>query len=442
MTGGCMWLRKPVGRGYRGHHCLVSPPGRFSAVLTLLVVLLSTGTLAQPAAPPSDLAAIVEMVEAGRSSQAEQALRTILEDQDGSVARDLLGVVLGQQGRLEEAELEFRRAIDLGPELLAPRQHLGRLYLQRQRPEKALAELRAATALGPLERDLAFRLAAAETASGDLEAAERQLRSLADRFDSAKALLGLARLQARRGDREEAIASLLQGMKLAPNSEEFLSAYARVSLAALTPVPAIRALEALNRMHPAVADHAYLLGVAWLQFRENDGAVEALERALRLEPDRARTLTALGMAFNSRKEFDRAKTALVRSLELAPQNVEALAAIAEAEEGLGELEEAERHAQAVLAMAANHFGARLVIGKVRMNEQRYAEARDALLQAVAADPSSSKAHYQLSLAYARLGDSDNSRRHVELYRKTLREFAVHLVELRTRAGLGSPGMGR
>ena len=39
-----------------------------------------------------------------------------------------------------------------------------------------------------------------------------------------------------------------------------------------------------------------------------------------------------------------------------------------------------------------------------MKQEKFAEARDALLKAAAADPSSPKVHYQLSLAYERLSD--------------------------------------
>ncbi len=378
--------------------------GLLPMLASLTMAVLATTAVARAVAPAPDLAAVMGMIEAGRSSQAEQALRAILADQDASVARDLLGVVLSQQGRFEEAEDAFRRAIDLAPELLAARQHLGRLYLQQQRSEQALEVLRDAADLGRLERDLAFWLATAELAAGNPDAAERQLRSSVERFDSVKALLELAKLQARRGERTEATQSLRRALELAPNSEEVLSGFARLSLAAREPVPAIRALEPLTLMHPSVSDHAHLLGVARLQIGENDGAVEALQRALDLEPDRVRTLTALGLAFNNQKQFSEASEALGRALELRPENVEALAALAEAEEGLGELQSAEEHALRALAKASDHAVAHLVIGKVRMNQQRYAEARDALKRAVAADATSAKAHYQLSLAYARLQD--------------------------------------
>jgi len=172
-------------------------------------------------------------------------------------------------------------------------------------------------------------------------------------------------------------------------------------------------------------------------------AVEPLQQAERLEPDRALTLVALGLALNGRKMYAEAKPHLVRSLEREPDNVEALAALAESEDGLGELGQAEAHAARALQKVSTHATANLVLGMVRMKQERYEEAREALERAVQSDPASPKAHYQLSLAYARLGDTPSARQQVDLYQQKLREIELRVNELRTATGLsGGGGMGR
>jgi tetratricopeptide (TPR) repeat protein len=77
---------------------------------------------------------------------------------------------------------------------------------------------------------------------------------------------------------------------------------------------------------------------------------------------------------------------------------------------------------AARALAERRPTANLVLGLVRMKQERYAEAREALERAVAGDPGSPKAHYQLSLACARLGDEAGARKHVELYQAKLKEI--------------------
>jgi tetratricopeptide (TPR) repeat protein len=415
----------------------MSPRG----VATLALILLAPSAVAaQPTPERADLGSIARLVDNDRLASAEDALRGLLSAEESAAARDLLGVVLGKRDRPQEAEEQFLAAVDLDPDYGPAHQHLARLYLVLDRAEEALVHLRAAADLGTLERELALRLASLESAAGNLPAAQRQWRAVADRYDSVRGLLELARIRSSQGEHEIALADLRRALAIAPNSEDVLSAHARVSIAAGAPIPAIWTLEQLARMHPAIVDYAYLLGVARMQVGEMGGAVEALERALSLQPERPLSLIALGIALNGQKRFDEAKEVLARSLLVAPESGAAFAALAEAEEGLGELEAAERHARRALARGEAHPRAHLVIGLVRMSQERYSEAIESLRRTVEADPSSTKAHYQLSLAYARLGDRESSSLHLGLYREALEQAEERLIELRTRTGEGAGGM--
>jgi tetratricopeptide (TPR) repeat protein len=284
------------------------------------------------------------------------------------------------------------------------------------------------------DRERSFALAETELAAGRRSEAKRLFRESADKFHSVRALLQLARLQSGDGDAEGALVSLREARELAPNSEDVLSAFAQMSVAARMPLPAIVALESVTRMCPTVAEHHYLLGIALMQVGALPGAVDSLRKAERIEPDRPATLIALGLALNGRKLFTEAKPVLLRSLELAPESADALAALAESEEGLGELEESEAHAERALAKASLQPTASLVMGMIRMKQGRFVEARDALERAVAASPDSPKAHYQLSLAYTRLGEEANAERHLELYRVKQAEAAERVDALRLETG--------
>jgi len=273
--------------------------------------------------------------------------------------------------------------------------------------------------------------AAAALREGRPADAQRLLQQAATRFHSVAALMQLARLQSGAGDAAAALESLQTARTLAPNSEEVLSAFAQVALAARRPVPAAGALEALARMCPDAAQYHYLLGVALMTAGDPVRATDALQTADTLEPGRPLTLAALGLALNSRKQFAEAKAALTRSLEIDPERAETLAALAEADASLGDLGAAETHARAALAASANEPTAHLVIGMVRLQQQRYEEARDELVNASIADPRSPKADYQLSLVYARLGDSVMAERCLESYRRKLAETNERVKALRS-----------
>jgi tetratricopeptide (TPR) repeat protein len=412
-------------------------------VSALALLLLLGPQAAQPVSPPAppDLKAIARLVEKGQLDAAERQLRRAVAGGAGAEALDLLGVVLAKQGKAQEAERRFRQALAARPAFPEARQHLARLYLDQQRENEALSELRKAAQAEPLERDLGLTLAGAELKEGRPEAAARLFESVAVHHDSVQALLQLARLQSGRKDARGALESLQRAAALAPNAEEVLSAQAQLSLGLRAPVPAIVALEPLTRMCPTVAQYQYLLGVALMQAGDVPAAVEPLQQADRLEPNRVLTLVALGLALNARKLYAEAKPYAQHALELEPDNPEAAAALAEAEHGLGELEAAEGHAQRALARVADHATANLVLGLVRMAQGRYAEARDSFEKAVAGDPASPRAHYQLSLAYARLDDPANAQRQVDLYQQKMKDIEKRVEELRKATGLSKSSGG-
>ena len=277
-------------------------------------------------------------------------------------------------------------------------------------------------------------------AAKKLDEAASLYGAIAERQASVRALLGLARVQTQRGEPGRSLETLRRALVLAPNSEEVMSAYARVALAARAPVTAILTLEPLARVLPSVMEYHYLLGVALMQAGDMPSAVFALQDALALEPNRAVTLIALGLAFNSQKLYAEARAPLLRSLEVEPDNLEGLAALAESEDGTDELASAETHAQRVLARQPQNAIANLVMGLVRMKQDRFADARASLERAIATDPLSGRAHYQLSLACARLGDSAGQEKHLALYRQVQDEVARRLAELRGAGARQSAGM--
>ena len=391
---------------------------------------------------PLEFDAIAKLVVDGDLATAERELRRVGDIEDSPAVRDLLGLVLARQGRLVEAEREFRRAVELDSGFAPARQNLARLTLQQGREVEALEHLRVAARSGPLERELAFQLAALEISHGDVSVGEKLYESLAMQYDSVRAMLALGRSLARRGEGQKAIAVLYRASEVAPNSEEVLSAYARLCVEHGAPVPAMKTLEALNRLRATVAEYSYLLGIARLQLAESDGAVAALRRSLALDPEQVLPLFALGLSFRDQKRFAEAKEALTESLQLMPSHADSMVVLAEVEEGLGELELAEQHLERAFELSGEKPEALYVLGKIRHAQGRYEEARDALERSIETNPRPRKVYYVLSLAYARLGDRESSRRSLELYRKKTKEAEDLLIKMRTDAGLGVSGMGR
>jgi Flp pilus assembly protein TadD len=413
---------------------------KFLASITV-IQLISSVAVAQPSLP-LDIDTVARLLSEGKLDPAEREIRRIVDIEESAEARTLLGVMLARQGRLGEAEREFRRAVELEPSSTPPRQNLGRLLLRQGRSDEALEELRVALRSGPLERELAFQLAALEISSGDVAAGEELYERIAIEFDSVRAMLELGRSLARRGESKLALNVLYRAKELAPNSEDVLSAYGRLCVEHEAPVAGMQTLDALTRLHPEVAEYWYLLGIARLQLAESDGVERALRKSLEIDPQQVLPMFALGMSYRDQKRFAEAKEMLNRSLKLMPSFPDAYVVLAEVEEGLRELDLAEQHLDRAFELGGESPAGLYVLGKIRMTQGRYEEARDALLASIEKDPRPRKAHYQLSLAFARLGDKNNARKFLEEYRKATKEAEDLLIKMRTDAGLGVSGMGR
>jgi tetratricopeptide (TPR) repeat protein len=350
----------------------------------MLGLLLAAATAAAPHA------SIEAQVRDGRYALAESQLRTIVAQAPAdAAAQALLAIALSRQGKPSDAAGVYRKGL-----------------------------------------------------AGAAAPARGRARETARRLESVDALLQLARLDVQANDPKGALESLHEALRLAPSSEEVLHAYAQLMLGLRSYLKALQVLDPLTRMCPSDAQYHYLLGVALLQAGDLTRAAEFLRRSEGLDPGRTLTLVALAIAQNELKRYDESRPLAERALEREPDNVEAMAVLATAEEGLGELEKAEAHIDRVIERVPGHHTANLVKGLIQMKRARYDDARAALEKAVAANPTSKAAHYQLSLAYARLGQEALAQKHVELYRKAQRDIEERVLQIRREAGAAPPeGMG-
>jgi len=257
---------------------------------------------------------------------------------------------------------------------------------------------------------------------------------------SVRELLESARLQSSRHDRAGALVTLRKARSLAPNSEDVLSALGEAALAGGAPLEAVEALSILTRICPTAAGYHYLLGFALVHAGDPAAAIEILREADRLEPNRPATLVALGTALTARKLHTEAARVLTSALSLAPESQAAMSRLAEAEAGAGTLTTAEAHAGQALEKAPADATANLAMGMVRMQQERYEEARAALTRSLAAEPNSAKALYQLSLACARLNDEAAAQQHLSAYRRAVEASESRLRQVRDLTGFSSGGM--
>jgi tetratricopeptide (TPR) repeat protein len=221
---------------------------------------------------------IVAMIEEGRLARAEQLLRLQVERGGPPLAGYLLGHVLVERFRFEEAEGLLRRALERRPEQADWRFDLARALVGQGRCQAAIIELDACIALRP-QPAYRYHKAMCALASGDEALAESELRAaVAAGWESADVWFQLGRLGADRGDDAAARAAFVRAREVEPEHLEATFGLGLVDSRAGQLAPAIELFQSVSRRVPGHVGAAYNLARALTRLgRIEEGQVAMLE---------------------------------------------------------------------------------------------------------------------------------------------------------------------
>ena len=314
-------------------------------------------------------ASIIELKNALQQEPRNPQARFLL-GQNYLTIRDLVG-----------AEKEFLRARDYGmpaDELAAP---LAEVWLGRRQFEKLLTEIRVPeTASAAAKATLAIARGRAHQALGDLAGAKQEFdRALARDPEGPVALVGLARIAMRLGNRAEIDDSVARAFEAAPEDLNVL---------------ALKGDHDVLRGRYASAEARYqivvnarpdriVVRVALARTQILRGKTEPARRHLDLVLARARahpqaSYLRASLAFEAR-DYQRARLHSEQALLSNPNHVSSLLIAGAATYLLNQLEQADRHLSGVLAQDPEHRLARRLGAATRY---RIARSRDGLAGSV------------------------------------------------------------
>lgn len=283
-----------------------------------------------------------------RVSQAIERARGTSLDEGAYAQLIAFGFALVAEGRHAEASELFAALASKRPGDFAA------LYGQ------ALATFnagRAAEALPLAQRAADSALEGARTIEGNVRAAD--------------ALVLLAVIQAVRGDDNSALKSVRKAVQLAPGSFDAQLALGRALYGADDYAAAARAFRSAVALRPADARALFFLASTLERSGDDEGALAAYRQLASKQPRAHEGHLGLGVLLTKRGG-------------------------AEADEGLKELALA-------LEMNPNLYEARITLGRALLSKGRAQEAVEHLRRAAELAPDNPEPHYQLSLAYRRLG---------------------------------------
>lgn len=132
-------------------------------------------------------------------------------------AHQLKGELYEAIGKNDEAIQEYRRALELKPDLRELNFWIGNLYWKRDRLEEALPELQKEIAVNPNHPEALYEIGDILYAQGNLEAAEKYfLRSLKANATTAETRLALEKIYSNWGQYDRALAQLRDAAEVAP----------------------------------------------------------------------------------------------------------------------------------------------------------------------------------------------------------------------------------
>lgn len=423
---------------------------RFVLTIIALAVALVAASQARAQGGASDLERAAALISGNRLAEAEQQLNSILKSRpNDALALNLLGTVRAQQGRLEEAETFFTRAVRADAKFVGARMNLAHLYTLRREPSKAVAQFNEVLKLDPSNPEAAYRLARLHCDEGRLDeclrigeaarragaltpqlavvlgdaylkkgdaakAEESYLRALGADVNNADALLGVASVAQTRNDLKTAALYLARVRGLVGDSPERLYSYALAAMKTGLYDDAKSALERASALRPDEPAYAVALGAVWLKKPDIFEAERAFRRALSIRADVPQAQMYLGYTLLKQKKYEEAREWLEKSAvadAASPETFYYLGVVAQ-EQG-EDARAAEMFARSV-KLSPTFANAHVALGAVYLKQKDYERARASLEEGVRLNPEDAKAHYNLARLYAQLKDPARARAEMEI----------------------------
>ena len=216
---------------------------------------------------------------------------TIERNPKAWMAHDNLGALLFRQGRVNEAILHFRKAVEIDTEQAEPQANLGNALLQNGDLDEAIAQYSSALRVKPNYAEVHYNLGNALLRKGQADEAIAQYeKAIALKPDYANIHNNLGIVLFQKGEVDRAIAQYQRALEINPQDVQ-----ARANLAwalATSPQPSVmkaiavklaqQANELTGRTDPAVL---HILAAAFAQREEYAEAIETAERGWQLATD-------------------------------------------------------------------------------------------------------------------------------------------------------------
>ncbi len=314
---------------------------------------------------------------------------------------------LYQQGRVDDAINELKKAIDLEPDHIKSHSTLAAIYEAQERFDEAIYAYRKVLQIDVDDPRANLRLGVILMRAGRYDEALTPLRmAWSNDQRNSRAANALACALDETGDFNTAQIMYEEALKLDPGLAD-----ARFNLGILhfNQRRFEAAITCFVTYMVKVGDNSRAhrnIGRSLEQLGQLDGAINSLTKASNLDPDNPEILFDLAIVYDLKDDLDTASAKYRRALELNPEYVEARYNLAELLMRTGQSFEAINEFQTILSLEPEHHLALNGMATCYLNQREYGEAIGLLLQAIAVAPDYPLAHYNMGIAQKGLGNAE------------------------------------
>lgn len=238
----------------------------------------------------------VRPLMADEPAKAEALLRKQIKPTTSANLDFLLGGVLSQQEKTDEARAAYQAAVAKFPSFRRAWRYLGLIDMRSQDYDSAIAAFTRYVELGGADAYSFGMLGFAHASKLDFQPAEAAYRNaLLLQPENTQWRAGLTNCVLSQGKYEDAVALLEVLIARYPEQQKFWALQARAFLGKKEPLRAAQNLELLDRLGKSTLETLYLLGDIYLQESLADLAASAYRRAVDLDPQQSpsRALTTV-----------------------------------------------------------------------------------------------------------------------------------------------------
>jgi tetratricopeptide (TPR) repeat protein len=231
-----------------------------------------------------------------------------------------LGSVLFQKGQIDQAIVQYQKALEIKPASAETHNNLGYCFLQKGQLDQAIVQFQSAVRFRPDSAAFHNILANALYQKGEIRDAMIEYKTALDLnpdFAQANYNLGCCLLQ--EGRLDDAIAQYEEAIKIQPQSETFRYALAGAWFQKGRIDEAMVQYQTALEIKPDFAEARYNLGYCLFQEGRTDDAIIQFKKAVEVQPNFPEAYNSLGDAFRLKGNGTKAVDAYQKAMQQQPQ---------------------------------------------------------------------------------------------------------------------------